>query len=72
MKIDVVLFVIQALVFFAGLFKIYTDMQVKLKEIEVRLTSVEKHDDEIFNKLERIMDILAEIKIEMKDKADRV
>jgi hypothetical protein len=63
--------IIEGLIFFAALFKIYTDLQVKLKEIEVRLHSVEKQDDEIYYKLEKIMEGLNDIKIQMKDKADR-
>lgn len=64
-------FIVQAVIFFAGLFKIYTDMQVRFREIEVRLQAVEKQDDEMYLKLDRIMETLKEIQLEMKDKLDR-
>jgi chaperonin cofactor prefoldin len=63
--------VIQSILFSIGLFKIYTDVQVKLSELEIRLKSVEKQDDEIYAKLDKIMDKLTQIEINLNNKADR-
>jgi hypothetical protein len=63
--------IIQTLGFAIGLFKIYTDMQIKLRELDLRLTSVEKQDDEIYAKLDRIMDKLTQIEITMNQKVDK-
>jgi hypothetical protein len=63
--------IIQSILFAGGLFKIYTDMQVKLKELDLRLGSVEKQDDEIYAKLDRIMDKLTQIEITMNQKQDK-
>lgn len=63
--------VIQSVLFSIGLFKIYTDVQVKLSELEIRLKSVEKQDDEIYAKLDKIMDKLTQIEINLNNKADR-
>ena len=63
--------VIQSILFSIGLFKIYTDVQVKLSELEIRLKSVEKQDDEIYAKLDKIMDKLNSIEIALQNKADR-
>jgi uncharacterized membrane protein len=46
-------------------------MQVKLKELDLRLGSVEKQDDEIYAKLDRIMDKLTQIEITMNQKQDK-
>jgi chaperonin cofactor prefoldin len=63
--------IIQSIIFAVGLFKIYTDVQVKLSELEIRLKSVEKQDDEIYMKLDKIMDKLTQIEISLNNKADR-
>jgi chaperonin cofactor prefoldin len=63
--------IIQSIIFAVGLFKIYTDVQVKLSELEIRLKSVEKQDDEIYMKLDKIMDKLTQIEINLNNKADR-
>ena len=60
--------VIQSILFAVGLFKIYTDMQIKMKELDVRLSAVERRDDEIYTKLERIMDKLTELKVKIEGK----
>jgi hypothetical protein len=44
---------------------------VKLSELEIRLKSVEKQDDEIYMKLDKIMDKLTQIEINLNNKADR-
>ena len=63
--------IVQSVGFAIGLFKIWSDLQVKLKELDMRLSSVEKQDDEIYTKLDRMMDKLVAIEIALNNKADR-
>lgn len=51
--------------------EIQSDLQAKLREIDVRLGNVEKQDDEIYAKLDKIMDKLIKIEIGMQNKVDR-
>jgi chaperonin cofactor prefoldin len=62
---------VQTIGFALGLFKIYTDLQVKLKELDMRLSAVEKQDDEIYSKLDKMMEKLVAIEIALQNKADR-
>lgn len=71
MDIQIWGFVLNGFIFLGGLFKIYTDMQVKFKEMDVRLNQVEKQDEAIFQKLDRIIEAINEVKLDLKDKADR-
>lgn len=64
--------IIQSVLFAIGLFKLYTDMQMKLRELEVRLTQVEHRDDEIYDSLEKIKEQLTAIKIQLEQKVNRV
>jgi len=50
---------------------IYVRMEMKLKELDIRVRSLENTDREMMKKLDRIIDAIAEIKLELKDKMDR-
>ena len=63
--------VLQSILFAVGLFKIYTDMQIKMKELDVRLTAVERRDEEIYHKMERIMDKLSELNVKLEGKQSK-
>jgi len=63
--------IIQSVLFAIGLFKIYTDMQIKMKELDVRMTAVEKQDDEIYLKLDSIMEKLIQMQIRLENKQNR-
>jgi hypothetical protein len=52
--------------------KIYTDMKVKFREHDLRLKTLEKKEDETAHQFKDIMQALNEIKLELKDKADRL
>jgi chaperonin cofactor prefoldin len=71
MQAWIVTAIVQTIIFILGLFKIYTDLQVKLKELDMRLSSVEKQDDEIYTKLDKMMEKLVAIEIALQNKADR-
>ena len=63
--------VIQSIVFIGALSKLFSDMKIKLRELDLRVRSLEKIEDQIGEKLNRIFDALQDIKLELKDKADR-
>lgn len=63
--------IIQSIVFIGALSKMFTDMKIKLRELDLRVRTLEKKEDEIGEKLTKIFDALQDIKLELKDKADR-
>ena len=63
--------VIQSIVFIGALSKMFTDMKIKLRELDLRVRTLEKKEDAIGEKLTKIFDALQDIKLELKDKADR-
>jgi len=67
----IVTIVIQSIVFIGALSKMFTDMKIKLRELDLRVRTLEKKEDEIGEKLTKIFDALQDIKLELKDKADR-
>lgn len=71
MEMWILTIIVQSLGFSVGLFKIWSDLQVKMKELEIRLSNVEKQDDEIYDKLDKMMDKLNNIQIAIQNKADR-
>jgi len=63
--------VVQSIMFAIGLFKIYTDMQFKLRELDLRLTQVEKVDNTMTESIKRIEAMIIELRLEMKDKVNK-
>lgn len=63
--------VIQTIAFAMALSKMFTDMKLKLRELDLRVRALEKKEDEIGDKLEKIFSALNDIKLELKDKVDR-
>ena len=62
----------------ASVIGIYMRMEMKLKELDIRVKSLEKTDQQMNDKLDRIMErndrimeMVGEIRLELKDKADR-
>lgn len=62
----------------ASVIGIYMRMEMKLKELDIRVKSLEKTDQQMNDKLDRIMErndrimeLVGEIRLELKDKADR-
>lgn len=55
----------------ASVVGIYMRMEMKLKELDLRVKSLETTDKEMVRKLDRIMELVGEIRLELKDKADR-
>lgn len=49
----------------------WSKMQVKIKELEVRLNAQEKNDNRIMEKLERIGEDINDIKLDLQNKQDR-
>jgi uncharacterized protein YoxC len=66
------LFIIgQAVIIIAGLIGIYVKISLKLKELEIRVSMVEKQDDQIYKKLDHILDQINKMAIAMQNKQDR-
>jgi uncharacterized membrane protein YciS (DUF1049 family) len=66
------LFIIgQAIIIIAGLIGIYVKISLKLKELEIRVSMVEKQDDTLSKKLDHISDQINKLAIAMQNKQDR-
>ena len=50
---------------------IYIRMELKLKELDVRVQALEQTDKAMNAKLDRIMDAIQDVKLELRDKQDR-
>lgn len=67
----IITIVIQTIAFAMAFSKMFTDMKIKLRELDIRVHNLEKKEDEIGDKLGKIFDALQDIKLQLKDKADR-
>ncbi len=66
------LFIIgQAIIIIAGLIGIYVKISLKLKELEIRVSMVEKQDDNLSKKLDNISDQINKLAIALQNKQDR-
>jgi uncharacterized protein YoxC len=61
----------QAIAIIIGLISIYVKVSLKLKELEVRVTMVEKQDDIIAKKLDNIQTSLNKLFVNLENKQDR-
>jgi flagellar biosynthesis protein FliR len=61
----------QAITIVVGLVSIYVKVSLKLKELEIRVSVVEKKDDQISQKLDKITEQLNGLSIQMSTKQDR-
>lgn len=61
----------QAIMIIIGLISIYVKVSLKLKELEVRVSMVEKQDDIIAKKLDHILSTINKLAIAMQNKQDR-
>jgi hypothetical protein len=61
----------QAIMIIIGLISIYVKVSLKLKELEVRVSMVEKQDDIIAKKLDNILNTINKLAIAMQNKQDR-
>ena len=69
---SVVIFIAgQAIFILIGLIRIYVKVSLKLKELEVRVSMVEKQDDIIAKKLDLIQATLNSLAIALQNKQDR-
>lgn len=55
-----------------GAIKIYTDFKIHLREHDLRLKTLEKKEDDTQDQFKEIMNALNEIKLQLKDKMDRI
>lgn len=63
---------IQTIALALGGIRIYTDFKIRLREHDLRLKTLEKKEDETAMQFKEIMQALNEIKLQLKDKADRI
>ena len=69
---SVVIFIAgQAIFILIGLVSIYVKVSLKLKELEIRVSMVEKQDDIIAKKLDNIQATLNALSIDLQNKQDR-
>lgn len=61
----------QAIAIIVGLIGIYVKVSLKLKELEVRVSMVEKNEDSIAKKLDNIIETINKLAISMQNKQDR-
>lgn len=61
----------QAIAIIVGLISIYVKVSLKLRELEVRVSMVEKQDDIIAKKLDNIQTTLSTLAIALQNKQDR-
>ena len=66
------LFIIgQAIVIIIGFIGIYVKISLKLKELEIRVSMLEKQDDNFSKKLDNISDQINKLAIALQNKQDR-
>ena len=69
MSDGIILFLItQTVAFVVALFKIYVQVTVKMRELEIRIQQNEEKDDVIFKKLDNIAEQIHELYIEISKK----
>jgi uncharacterized protein YoxC len=61
----------QAIMIIIGLISIYVKVSLKLKELEVRVSMVEKQEDMITKKLDHILETINKLAIALQNKQDR-
>ena len=72
MTVSLIVFLVgQALTIIIGLISIYVKVSLKLKELEVRVSMVEKQDDIIAKKLDNILETINRLAIELQNKQNR-
>jgi hypothetical protein len=71
MEMWVLTIIVQSVGFAIGLFKMWSDLQVKMRELDIRLKAVEKQDDEIYAKLDKLLEKMTSIEIALVNKQDR-
>lgn len=61
----------QAIAILVGLITIYSKITLKLKELEIRVSMIEKEDDYINEKLDKIEKAINNLAIQLQNKKDR-
>lgn len=70
--IDIVTFLVgQAIAILGGLITIYVKTTLKIKELEIRVAMIEKEDDYINEKLDKIERAINNLAIQLQNKKDR-
>lgn len=67
----IVTIVVQSLLLIIGMFKIWMDTQLKIKELDIRVQGVENQDRDIKKTLDKVLDAITEIKVSLSEKQDK-
>jgi hypothetical protein len=62
---------VQTIALALGGIRIYTDFKIRLRDHDLRIKTLEKKEDETVVQFKEIMQALNEIKLQLKDKADK-
>lgn len=65
-------FLIEAVVFIAAVTKIYTDFRVRMEELTLRVTHLEAKGAKDTEKLDKILEMITDLRVELQDKQDRI
>ena len=69
---EVIVFLVgQAIAIIGGLIAIYVKVSLKLRELEIRVEMIEKEDDYINEKLDKIERAINNLAIQLQNKKDR-
>ena len=61
----------QAIAILGGLITIYVKTTLKIKELEIRVTMIEKEDARMMDKLDKIERAINNLAIQLQNKVDR-
>lgn len=68
----VVTIIVQSVLLIIGMFKIWMDTQLKIKELDIRVQSVENQDRDIKRTLDKVLTAITDLKVQLSEKQDRI
>lgn len=68
----VVTIIVQSVLLIIGMFKIWMDTQLKIKELDIRVQSVENQDRDIKRTLDKVLTAITDLKVQLSEKQDRL
>jgi hypothetical protein len=68
----VVTIIVQSILLIIGMFKIWMDTQLKIKELDIRVQSVENQDRDIKRTLDKVLTAITDLKVQLSEKQDRI
>ena len=68
----VVTIIVQSVLLIIGMFKVWMDTQLKIKELDIRVQSVENQDRDIKRTLDKVLTAITDLKVQLSEKQDRI